>query len=192
MRPSAIILAVLLLLCLGSFLWAMLRFFAQPAGTSAGAKAIGLCGFVFGFLHLFSILESPASNPSRTTLAATLYTTALVLFWWSIFTNLRRPLSAVFSPDTPEHLIQDGPYRFIRHPFYCSYLLTWMAGALATQQAWLLATVAVMFFAYLRAAKVEEEKFQHSSFAQSYEAYRARTGLFVPSPAKWIGARGSH
>jgi len=169
----------------------VVRFFARPAGVSTGAKAIGVFGFVFGLLHLFSIVESDQLNLSRTILAAVLYSAALGLFWWSILTNSRRPLSAVFSPDTPEHLIQEGPYKLIRHPFYCSYLLTWLAGVLATENVWLLVTVAVMLVMYARAAKVEEEKFEQSAFAGNYLAYRARTGSFVPNPVKWIAARSS-
>jgi protein-S-isoprenylcysteine O-methyltransferase Ste14 len=189
MRPSSIwtiISAVLLLLCLGSFFWGMLRFFSRPAGVSRGAKAIGLCGFAFGFLHLGAIVASPGVGATQALSAAAFYLTALWLFWWAIQANSPRPLSAVLSPDIPEHLMQDGPYRFIRHPFYCSYILTWTAGVVATQQLWLLSTVAVMFGIYLYAAKKEEEKFERSSLGPSYQQYQARTGRFFPNPVKLI------
>jgi len=164
----------------------MLRFFSRPAGTSIGAKVIGVCGFVFGFLHLVAILRCPSQSGAQEFFATGFYLAALGLFWWAIQTNSRRPLSAVFSPDVPEHLIQEGPYRFIRHPFYCSYLLTWMGGVMATQQVWLLATVAVMFAIYLRAARMEEEKFGCSSLGPRYQMYQARTGLFLPNPIKLL------
>lgn len=178
--------AALLLLCLGSFFWGMLKFFSRPSGVSGGAKAIGLCGFVFGFVHLGTIVASPGVGASQGISAAAFYLTALSLFWWAIRTNSQRPLSAVLSPDIPEHLIQEGPYRFMRHPFYCSYLLTWTAGVLATQQLWLLSTVAVMFGIYLYAAKKEEEKFERSPLAPGYRRYQARTGRFFPNPIKLI------
>jgi|HubBroStandDraft_6_1064221.scaffolds.fasta_scaffold1306340_1 protein-S-isoprenylcysteine O-methyltransferase Ste14 len=182
--------AVLLLLCLGSFLWAMVRFFSRPAGASTGAKIIGLCGFVFGFLHLRAIFQADAQSSAHEGSAAVFYVAALGLFWWAVRTNLKRPLSAIFSRDVPEHLIQEGPYRFIRHPFYCSYLLTWMGGVLATQQLLLLVTVAVMFALYLCAARMEEQKFGCSSLGPRYERYQARTGLFLPNPIKLMTQRG--
>ena len=37
--------------------------------------------------------------------------------------------------DTPASLNQSGPYRFVRHPFYTSYSLTWLAAAVATASA---------------------------------------------------------
>ena len=192
MRSSAWTLTAttLLLLCLGSFSWAMFRFFSRPAGVSTGAKAIGVCGLVFGFFHFRAILGSPGLSPSGGLTAVGFYLAALGLFWWAIQTNSGRPLSAVFSPDVPEHLIQEGPYRFIRHPFYCAYLLTWMGGVMATQQLLLLATVVVMFAMYLRAARMEEEKFGCSPLGLSYELYQARTGLFFPNPIKLVKPRG--
>jgi len=38
----------------------------------------------------------------------------------------------------------------MRHPLYCSYLLAWTAGMVATAQVWLLPSVAVMLVIYLR------------------------------------------
>jgi protein-S-isoprenylcysteine O-methyltransferase Ste14 len=178
--------AVLLLSCLGSFLWAIVRFFPRPAGASTGAKVIGVCTVVFGFLHLRAILQFDRPGAAHEVTGAGFYLAALGLFWWAVCINSKRPLSAVFSPDVPEHLIQEGPYRFIRHPFYCSYLLTWMGGVMATQQFWLLVTVAVMFALYLRAARIEEEKFGCSSLGTKYQQYQARTGLFFPNPIKLI------
>jgi protein-S-isoprenylcysteine O-methyltransferase Ste14 len=190
MRTSVwlFVLAGLLLGCLSSFLWGMLKFFSRPAGAPAGAKAIALCGIAFGALHLYLILESPEPAAVRALFAGWLYVCAFGLFWWAIRVNLKRPLSAAFSPDVPVHLMQEGPYRFIRHPFYCSYLLAWTAGAVATGRPWLLLTVGVMFAIYLRAAHLEEEKFSMSPLARSYGLYRARTGLFLPNPFKLMTA----
>src|SRR5205807_8586540 len=100
---------------------------------------------------------------------------ALALSSWAIRTGSPRALSAAFSPDTPQHLFDGGPYRFIRHPFYCSYLLTWTAGIVATAWLWLLPSLAVMLVIYLRAAVVEEEKFARSPLAGAYERYRSHT-----------------
>ena len=174
----------LLLACLLSFGWAMQRFFARPAGSTTGMKLISACGIAFAVLHLAAIAMAPAISPLRGIIAAALYVMALALFWWAIRSNAPKPLSAAFSPDPPMHVMQNGPYRYIRHPFYCSYLLTWAAGVVASAQLWLLPTVAVMLVIYIRAAKAEEQKFTRSELAGTYESYRTRTGLFLPNPIK--------
>jgi protein-S-isoprenylcysteine O-methyltransferase Ste14 len=104
----------------------------------------------------------------------------LMLFWWAIKTNRENRLSAAFSSDLPSQLVDRGPYRFIRHPFYTSYLLTWVAGIPASGQAWLLVTVAVMFTIYFKAARMEEEKFRRSDLSENYRRYASRTGMFFP------------
>jgi protein-S-isoprenylcysteine O-methyltransferase Ste14 len=158
----------------------MARFFARPEGLLTGAKLIRMCGIGCAVLHFWSILFGSGLTPARAALSAFLYTCALGEFWWAIRTNLARPLSAVFSPDVPTFLMQQGPYRFVRHPFYASYLTTWMAGFIATGALWLLPTLVVMFVLYFQAAQMEEAKFEASPLDREYRAYRMRAGLFLP------------
>src|SRR5262245_51715808 len=126
--PAVWILAALLLACVASFGWAMRRFFVKPAGTTPGMQFTKSCGVVFTLVHLAAILLSRAVPLNRLVGAISLYVAALLLFWWTWSTNRGRPLTAVFSPDRPGHLVTSGPYRLVRHPFYCSYLLMWFAG----------------------------------------------------------------
>ena len=123
--------------------------------------------------------------------AALLYLWSLGLFWWAIQTNSTARLSAAFSDDLPAHLVEDGPYRFIRHPFYSSYVLAWSAGTVATARWWLLLTVAVMVIIYWKAAAIEEEKFSRSALAEEYQKYRERTAWLLPNPMKLLLARRS-
>lgn len=175
--------AVLLFVCLGSFAWGMKKFFVQPAGMTLGMKLIAALGVIFGLTHLVAILAvSPIVEQSVA--ADAFYLCSAALFWWAIRSNTKRQLSAAFSPDVPCHLVQQGPYRFIRHPFYCSYLLFWLAGYLATGKAWLFATFAVMLAVYLVAAKQEERKFMRSPLSQAYRQYRSCTGMFLPNVLK--------
>jgi len=179
----------LLLACLLSFGWGMQKFFARPAGSTRGMKIISIFGAGFAVMHLAAILLNPAASSAQAILAAAFYLCALGLFWWSIRVNSSKPLSAAFSPDSPEHLVKQGPYRVIRHPFYCSYLLMWTAGIVATGRLWLVPTLVVMLVVYARAARLEEAKFTRSGLASSYEHYRSQTGLFLPNPVKLLMVR---
>jgi protein-S-isoprenylcysteine O-methyltransferase Ste14 len=115
-------------------------------------------------------------------LGSLVYIASLSLFWWTTITTRQSRLSIVFSTDTPKLLVDAGPYAWIRHPFYTSYILFWVAGFIATGAAWLVLPVAVMSVLYWRAAEAEESKFSYSSLAYEYASYAARTKRFVP----WI------
>jgi protein-S-isoprenylcysteine O-methyltransferase Ste14 len=179
---------VLFLACLGSFAWGMECFFVRPAGVNRGMRLISLLGAVFAAVHMATLFLEPV-NAARAAVAAPMYVCALGLFWWAITVNRRVPLSAAFSKDPPIRLVQQGPYRLMRHPFYCSYLLTWTAGFVATGAWWLLATVFIMLAIYINAARAEERKFKSSDLAAHYETYRARTGRFLPNPLKFLHMR---
>lgn len=180
---------VLLLGCLASFGWAMRRFFVQPAGLTSGMRLIKTCGIGFGAVHLAAIVLTPGITAERGSSGAALYLCSLGLFWWAIGASLRKPLSAAFSPDLPAHLVAHGPYRIIRHPLYCSYLMCWLAGWVTTARLWLAPTVAAMLIIYLFAAAQEEKKFLRSPLAEKYLRYRACTGLLFPNPLKFYANR---
>jgi protein-S-isoprenylcysteine O-methyltransferase Ste14 len=81
-----------------------------------------------------------------------------------------------------------GPYGLVRHPFYCSYLLAWVAGVFASRQWWLAITPAIMLAIYWRAARWEENKFSNTPLAGQYAAYRAAVGMLMPNPLKLLGS----
>jgi protein-S-isoprenylcysteine O-methyltransferase Ste14 len=176
-------LTALLLVSFGSFAWGMQKFFTRPAGVTPGMKMLAGCGVLFGILHLTALLATRISS-LRGVSAACLFGASLALYWWAIRTNFRRPISASFSPDAPEHLVQDGPYRLIRHPLYCAYLLTWLATPVATARLPLLVTFALMLAIYLAAARAEESKFLQGRLGGEYQQYRSRTGLLLPNVTK--------
>jgi protein-S-isoprenylcysteine O-methyltransferase Ste14 len=176
--------AVLLLASLASFQWGMRKFFTQPAGDNAGLKLIRISGSTFALLHLAAIAVTPRVAPWQVLGGACLYLSGMGLFWWAIRVNRDQPLSAAFSPDYPLHLVQQGPYRLVRHPLYCAYLLAWTAGIAATGRLWLIPTALAMGIVYARAAGMEENKFARSSLAAAYQRYRSRTGMFLPNPVK--------
>ena len=184
--------AGLLVGCLASFWWAMSRFFTQPSGSTAGKRVISICGAIFGIQHLCIILFNSNLTTERSLAGCVLYIGSAGLFWWAIKTSLSRPLSAAFSSDLPTHLVAHGPYRVIRHPLYCSYLICWLAGWVLTASLWLAPSVAVMLVIYLLAAAREEQKFMRSPLSGAYRQYRCRTSLLFPTPRKLLSGWRSH
>jgi protein-S-isoprenylcysteine O-methyltransferase Ste14 len=73
----------------------------------------------------------------------------------------------------------NGPFRYIRHPFYLSYCLTFLAGALSAAwwPAWLMAFLMGVFYFSMALA---EERHLLTAHADTYARYRLATGAFIP------------
>jgi len=79
-----------------------------------------------------------------------------------------------------EHaLVIAGPYRWVRHPFYCSVGLAVLANSLAAANCFLLATgVSVFALQVIRTRKEEENLL--ARFGSHYRNYMQNTGRFAP------------
>jgi protein-S-isoprenylcysteine O-methyltransferase Ste14 len=83
-----------------------------------------------------------------------------------------------------EVLVQDGPYRFIRHPVYLGMTIA-LAGVPVALRSWLgLMGVLVLFLpSEIIRARLEEEALREK-FGKEWEHYAAHTGFFIPLIAR--------
>lgn len=176
--------------CFASYAWGLGRFFWTPPGRAAagrraitGATALSMAAHGIALVHFYR----PA--PAGYALAMPLYAISLAMFWWCVRVNRAQPLSLAFSQDRPDHIVMQGPYAAIRHPFYASYMLCWIAGVLASGQWPLVATVVLMGWIYHRAALLEEAKFASSALAEPYRRYALQTGRYLPRHWPRFGKR---
>ena len=77
-------------------------------------------------------------------------------------------------------LVTSGPYRVVRHPFYTSYLIFWVAMTLGAWSVWGIAVLVLLTAMYTVAARTEEAKFAATPMAGEYAEYRKRAGMFWP------------
>ncbi|WP_292999772.1 methyltransferase [Nevskia sp.] len=180
--PATAVVVLLILAGYASWGWGARHFFTKPTGTNSGIDAIYLLSNLLGLYVLAGLPVLGVASSGHFAAAAILLGLSLSLFWWAIAANRRKPLSFAFSEDLPEHLVAEGPYRYIRHPFYTSYLLTWLAAGVATGSAFMALPFAVMAPMYFTAARVEERKFSSTALNRDYDRYRAGTGMFLPWP----------
>jgi len=85
-----------------------------------------------------------------------------------------------WSGDVPEALCERGPYAYIRHPIYASYVLAFLAMLVAMPT---LITLAVFVFnagLFTHAALSDERSLASGAFAADYALYKKRTGMFLP------------
>jgi protein-S-isoprenylcysteine O-methyltransferase Ste14 len=105
---------------------------------------------------------------------------SLTLFEWTRRSVRGKVFTYIFSNDTPQFLWTSGPYAYIRNPFYASYLLSYYAAASMFPGVASLVVVVGMTIYFNVAVRREERKFERSPLATEYDAYRRRTGRFIP------------
>ena len=76
-------------------------------------------------------------------------------------------------------LVTNGPYRWVRHPFYDSIALWFTAVSLAAANWFLLAGGSATLALLVIRTAAEEERLV-ARFGESYRAYMNRTGRFLP------------
>jgi len=137
-------------------------------------------------LAFFGVLyhrQPIALNPALVAMGWAGLLAALVLFEWARRTIRGRHFSYIFSADTPVFLCTDGPFAYVRNPFYSSYLLSIASVAVMMPSLLRAAILVAMVFYFTGAAMWEERKFERSPVATEYAIYKSATGRFVP---KWL------
>ena len=105
---------------------------------------------------------------------------SLALFHWARQTIRGKFFSYLSSADRPEFICREGPYAWIRNPFYASYLITYATAVLIMPDEISALVFLVMVWLFGSAAIDEEKKFLDSPLAEMYREYMARTGRFFP------------
>jgi len=100
------------------------------------------------------------------------------LLAWT-FRSLGKNLTDTVVTRREHTLVSDGPYRWVRHPFY-DVVLLWVVSIGLLTTNWLLALLGFSAFAMLVVrARIEEEKLIER-FGDEYRTYMQRTGRFFP------------
>ncbi len=173
------------LACYASFAWAARSFFGRAGGVSRSQQWILASMYGTATLQACAILYRNQGTIYHYVTGAALYTLSFLLFWSAAAAARKTRLQLFFSHVPPSTVISHGPYRLVRHPFYVSYTIAWIAGAVITDQLWLFSSVAFCHWLYYRAACLEEASFQHTPFADSYREYAKRVGRFCPRIPSW-------
>lgn len=161
-----------------TYAWSLRAHFSSktvPPGTVLISVTVTVV--TLWYLALTWWLEPPVP---ATIVGLLLQLAAMALFWSAITASRAARLRLAFDLENPDSLVRDGPYRFIRHPFYTSYVIFWSAWAVAIWSVWALPPLALIVAIYVIAAKGEELKFSRTAMAEAYAEYASRTGFFWP------------
>ena len=138
-------------------------------------SAISLIGLFTFLLHAFVGTVNYAAG------VLAIIVSSGVLFYWSIRHSKSQRLSLAFD-DTIKisGIITSGPWKYIRHPFYSSYILFWLACALGTLHPTSIVVLVTLSFIYGYSAIREERVLRDSRFQSEFIRYRERSGFLFP------------
>ncbi|ORW74132.1 hypothetical protein AWC22_23725 [Mycobacterium riyadhense] len=146
------------------------------------ALPFGLCpaALVVAWVAVLAPYRPRSWDAPSELLATLLAAGSLSLLFFTLGTH-RVPISLWHQVnDTPRHIVTEGAYRRIRHPFYASYLLA-VTGAVVFFPYWTTIALAIYAGVVLNAtAASEERRLTGSEYGAQYARYLARTGRFVP------------
>ncbi len=157
------------------------NYFDTPRVRPAWVKIIHETTRWLSLLYLAMVVFTPPRSDARAMAGIVMYTVAIAIFLSSIEAARRTRLQRSFIDEPlPDRLIVDGPFRWVRHPFYLGYTLGALAGPIACGGPTLWALAAAMIGLTVAAAFREERAWLASSKAAAYRQYRRRTGMFLP------------
>jgi len=103
----------------------------------------------------------------------------LGLKWWAMHT-LGRFYTRTLRTASDQLVVDNGPYRYVRHPGYLGAVLMWIGFSLTTRN-WLalLGIAPTMLFAYTQRISAEETMLVQT-LGEPYAAYQRRTARLLP------------
>lgn len=184
--------------------YALLIHFHRPStGPSAPTRQkliILLTGATIALTgrSIFNQRATPPSNSNGdralpANAAAALLLAAVTLFVWAALHTAPRRFAIIYSDVRPGYVVRTGPFAWVRHPTYASYVLGWTGSVVlmaaapdahAAAVAAACACLAALVWLYGDAADLEERQFAGAGVPEGvrreYEVYRARTARWVP------------
>lgn len=101
-----------------------------------------------------------------------------VLMYWTL-SSLGKNLTDTVIARKEAYLVTQGPYRWVRHPFYVTAALLMASVTLLTAN-WMIGLSSVVVLGLLAIRTPKEELMLIERFGQPYRDYMARTGRFFP------------
>jgi len=79
-----------------------------------------------------------------------------------------------------QRVVQEGPYKYVRHPGYLGVIVLWVGAGLATVN-WIVAVLVTLTFVAAYRYRIEvEERMLVASFEDQYAAYMKHTWRLLP------------
>jgi protein-S-isoprenylcysteine O-methyltransferase Ste14 len=161
------------------FMTAGANTFTVPTFLDNGAM-LGELSFVSGmlcvlFMGLFHGLLLPPAL-----CGAVLALGSVTLYEWTRRTVVDRNFYVGLAGQVPPAVCEIGPYRYVRHPFYLSYMVAFMGVALAFPSMIVAGVCLINVGLFVYMALDDERVLLASPLDADYRSYKIRVGMFLP------------
>ena len=164
--------------CFLTFTWAMFRHFRSDGPMPFGMRLVGAVSLATMAVFIWCVCTM---QPSPLWPAAPILSVAsLASFVWTVRATRDTRFAVAFTATKPSALVESGPFRYVRHPFYASYIIFWLATCFATASSVCWVGPAILLACYVVAARREECLMSQSDYGAAYASYASRTGMFFP------------
>jgi protein-S-isoprenylcysteine O-methyltransferase Ste14 len=104
---------------------------------------------------------------------------ALIIFSW-VLRSLGQNFSTTLTIKKDQTLVIQGPYQWVRHPMYTSFVLLWV-GYFLLSTNWYIGLTGIVGFVWAIVVRTpKEEQMMIEQFGDEYIAYMKRTGRYLP------------
>ena len=153
--------------------------FTVPKLRDNGAT-LGQISFISGmlcvlFMGLFYGLALPLAL-----CGAILASCSVKLYEWSRRAVVDRHFYIGLAGEVPPAVCEAGPYRYVRHPFYLSYMVAFLGVAVAFPSPIVAGVCLINIGLFVYMAIDDERTLLGSAIAADYQAYRGRVGMLLP------------
>mgnify|MGYP001330532368 CR=1 FL=1 len=86
--------------------------------------------------------------------------------------------------DEPKSIVTHGPYAWVRHPFYTSFMMCLTGCVIICPHPSTILTLCYAIIALMVTARREEFRLSSSEFGKEYQEYMKNVGRFFPGVGK--------
>ena len=86
--------------------------------------------------------------------------------------------------DEPKNIVTHGPYAWVRHPFYTSFMICLTGCVIICPHPSTILTLCYAIIALMVTARREESRLSSSEFGKEYQEYMKNVGRFFPGVGK--------
>jgi protein-S-isoprenylcysteine O-methyltransferase Ste14 len=161
------------------FISAGVNVFTVPKLRDTGA-VLGQFSFASGMACVFVIGLFYGLLVPAALCGCVLALCSVALYEWARRTAVDRHFYVGLAGEVPPAVCGSGPYRYVRHPFYLSYMVAFVAVAVAFPSLIVSGVCLLNVGLFVYMAFDDEKVLLASPLGADYGSYRAKAGMFVP------------